>query len=158
MGGGFCREINFIWTHFMKESWSADPNIYKMVLEDPRPYELLLIEQQDELAKWLEHFTVVHSILGQIVNFSVYFFCCPINCHQFYTHKYAHTHPSILQYPFSKSVEGCTKHPTNVLDMTLNWLSGSSPGDLGNVEYHFITIIPKSTLTRISSIFYLWIK
>ena len=49
----------------------------------------------------------------------------------------------------------CTSapHPTNVLGMTLNCISwwGSSPGALENVEYLFITITSRSTLTWIGS-------
>ena len=45
---------------------------------------------------------------------------------------------------------GQTLNPTSVLFMKLNcfWLWRSSPGILKNVEFPFITIIHRSTLTR----------
>ena len=48
-------------------------------------------------------------------------------------------------------------HPKKgVMSMTLNWIlcRGFSPGDLGSVEYLFIVIIRKSTLTQMARTIY----
>ena len=53
---------------------------------------------------------------------------------------------------------GGTLSPTIILNMSLKliWWWDSAPGDLGNVEYSFIVINPRSTLTLLGS--HLWIK
>ena len=64
---------------------------------------------------------------------------------------------SVLIYPLSTDLEyadfipGRNIKPSqkSVLDMTVNgiWWWGSSSEDLESVEYHFVVIIPSSTLT-----------
>ena len=57
-----------------------------------------------------------------------------------------------VEYTDGTSVEEEDLGPTSILGMTLNciWWRGSSHETLGNVEYLFIAIAPRSTQRRYS--------